>query len=162
VAHGYMFTKGMQREQREGPACKGGRVWLGKRPGAIDFRAECRSPSGGGLSGVFLSRSSKHGNGNRPGIHAFRIPPKVREEGGGKGTGYCRLKQHILSCTARGKGRIRIDGRIWVKPKWGCAMDVTLFVFEPAECSGGTCSASLEVRYLARGRPEGCSSGGSA
>jgi hypothetical protein len=80
----------------------------------------------------------------------------VRESGGGNGTGYCRMKQHILACTAHGKGRIRIDGRIWVKPKWRCAMEVTLFVFEPPECSGRTCSASLEVRYLARGRPRGC------
>lgn len=154
--HTYMFTKDMQLEEAESPACTRGRVWLGKRPGSIEFRAVCRTRSGGGLSGVFLSRSSRYGDPNHPGIHAFRIHPKVQEIGGEKTTGYCQLKRHILACTAKGKGRIRIDGRIWVKPKWRCAMGVTLFVFEPAECRSGACSATLEVRYLARGRPEGC------
>lgn len=137
--------------------CTSGQVLLGARPGVIKFFAHCRAPATGGKVGLDLLRSSIHGAHRGPGILKFSRRPSLSGEGARGRYGVCLLRNKVLGCHARANGQVRLSGSIWVRKGQRCTMRVTLEAIKPPPCNQeGECLAVLEVKVLAKGRPQGC------
>lgn len=152
VAAGAYDKKGLVRRGM----CTRGAVYLGSRPGVINFFADCHAPPSGGLVELVLFRFSVRDAHRRPGILKFSRKPSITGPGARGRDGICTLRNKVLGCRARVDGRVRVSGRIWVRKGSRCAKRVVLEVAKPPLCEHGECLAVARVRVLANGRPGGC------
>lgn len=167
AANGRAGQNDVDRAHRKGrtkpPTCTHADVTASSESGAIDFKVNCVTTSSGGEVGFSLGRYSLRGRRNKQGILALRRHPLIGGPGAAsKSHGQCRrlapgswVKDGVR-CSARGRGRIVISGRIWVKPRWRCSMGVSVIVAERARCGKEFCLADEEFKVLAEGRPRGC------
>jgi hypothetical protein len=149
------------------PSCRSASVTLGEAAGEIDFRVDCVARGQRETVGVSIGRvpigSGVHSTQDLlSGIRSFSRSPAVSGPGRLKGTGVCRrvasgnrVDRSGLSCEALSRGRVRIQGRIFVSPTSRCKKKVEI------QATGGSgcrqpCAPSLPIALLADEVPRGC------
>lgn len=139
------------------PECTYAHVALGKVNGSVDFTVRCfGSPSGAEVQ-FMMGRNSLRGKSRGPGIVSFRRYPVIKGSNvDGSSYGTCGQTKDGMRCRAIAKGMIDVKGRIWVVPRWRCAMGISILVIRPSRCSSRFCPANLPIRYLTEGLPRGC------
>lgn len=140
------------------PSCFSGSVWLGPRPGAVDFRARCRPTAPSGSISVAVSHVTNGGSQFAP-VTAFRRFPQLKGSGDvwrGRCVRDRRSNEQIL-CSARIKGSAVLEGRIWVEAEGRCEGSVQMVSSPSYEPCTGVCASVLPGSTLiASGPPRGC------
>lgn len=137
------------------PTCVRAKAWSGKRPGAINVRVLCRARKRSSVQ-FSVNVFSRPRAGRHSLLRNFRRRPEVFGRGQVRRFGICRESSQTLDCRAVAKGEVRIQGRLWVKPKERCQAEVRVFVAKPAECESRECEGVFRVKYLYKDRPRGC------
>lgn len=160
LAQGRSSASSQSKQEVELPVCGFGRVWLGNDAALIKFEVECRARHRAGLSlpaRFQIERQNLESPRADSDIVDISLAPKVISTGK-RGRGVCELQAGVASCEWHEKGRFNVRGTFTVPTGDRCARDTDLTVVRPPVCRDGFCEAVLNVDYLAKGRPIGCSS----
>ncbi len=142
--------------------CRRAHVDAGPSPGQIDFTVECAGSDERQLVTFAVARYPlRRGYVGTQGIVRVRGRPPVTGPGAVSGRGVCRFEPGRLgvSCQLRADGPARLEGTMWVRPRWRCARSVQVLVRETKSgqtCNSEQCPAFRRARTLTVGRPGGC------
>lgn len=137
-------------------ACLQGRAVVREERSAIDFIARC-SANRKHKVGFLVRRFKLPGSaGNEISIINVRSRPIVKGSGSPARYGSCRLRSRIAECTGRGRGLVKVTGRVWVRGGKACQAGVALTEIRGPRCARSECLGTPSVHDFLRARPSGC------
>jgi len=136
--------------------CTRAQVRIGPRPGAIDFVAHCVGLRRGGPIDFVVSRGETQHVDPQTAIIGYSRTPNVTGPRATVRRADCGLEEGSVECGVEARGRIRVAGRIWVKPSTRCGASVSVVGITVPPCEGNFCEGDPKLHEVFRGRPRGC------
>jgi hypothetical protein len=136
--------------------CLRAQVFLGDRPGAIDFVVWCRGGRPKEEVGFVLGREILPNPGVQTGILGFRHKMVIGGTGPHRRFGFCKRYRGDLACDALVPGRVRFNGRMFVNPVHRCQWGVGIRTTLPSPNEENGWSGPQITKVLASGLPRGC------
>jgi len=138
-------------------SCFKARVFLGEKPGEIDYFVVCRSHGKRDQPFYGIGRELVSHKASRPGFRRIGLHPRVTDSGAGGPYGECSRFGSGIACSASSTGEVKIEGKFFVSPSKTCTHIVTITAPVVQTCRSQECPAVGGDVVIASGRPDGCS-----